>query len=240
MSETAYSFSLTTFSPQGRLVQLDHAFAAVGKGALTLGVAAKDGVVIISERKIPSILVEDDTLTRIVQSSPSTGMLYSGIGPDFRVLYKDARKFTENYRLTYGEYPRTIQVVKHVASIMQDYTQSGGVRPFGCSLLISGRDVDGTPSLYQVDPSGVYYEWQATSLGRNSAAAKNYLEKRYIENCTLSDAIHTALLTMSQAFDGSMNEENIQVGVVGGEYGDNFQILKKDQIKALLKELEGE
>ena len=38
MSESGYSYSLTTFSPSGKLVQIEYAFAAVNAGATSLGI----------------------------------------------------------------------------------------------------------------------------------------------------------------------------------------------------------
>ena len=58
------------------------------------------------------------------------------------------------------------QLVKSTASVMQEYTQSGGVRPFGVSLLVAGMDGDGVPRLFQVDPSGAYFGWKATAIGK--------------------------------------------------------------------------
>ena len=46
MAESAYSFSLTTFSPSGKLVQIEYALNAVASGSTSLGVKAKNGVVI--------------------------------------------------------------------------------------------------------------------------------------------------------------------------------------------------
>ena len=56
--------------------------------------------------------------------------------------------------------------MKSTASVMQEYTQSGGVRPFGVSLLVAGMDGDGVPRLFQVDPSGAYFGWKATAIGK--------------------------------------------------------------------------
>lgn len=54
-----------------------------------------------------------------------------------------------------------------------------GVRPFGVSLLVAGWDSDHGPSLYQVDPSGSFWAWKASAIGKNMVNAKTFLEKRY-------------------------------------------------------------
>lgn len=46
------------------------------------------------------------------------------------------------------------------------YAESGGVRPFGVSLLMAGYDENG-PQLYQIDPSGTYFAWKASAIGKN-------------------------------------------------------------------------
>ena len=58
--------------------------------------------------------------------------------------------------------------------------ESGGVRPFGVSLLMAGCDDHG-PQLYQIDPSGSYFAWKASAIGKNMTNAKTFLEKRYSE-----------------------------------------------------------
>lgn len=56
------------------------------------------------------------------------------------------------------------QLVRELASVMQEFTQSGGVRPFGISLLIAGMDPELGPLLFQVDPSGSYFGWKARRI----------------------------------------------------------------------------
>ena len=60
------------------------------------------------------------------------------------------------------------------------HAESGGVRPFGVSLLMAGYDDNG-PQLYQIDPSGSYFAWKASAIGKNMTNAKTFLEKRYSE-----------------------------------------------------------
>ena len=43
--------------------------------------------------------------------------------------------------------------------------------------------------------------------------AKTFLEKRYSEELELEDAVHTAILTLKEGFDGQMTETNIEIGV---------------------------
>ena len=87
-----YSFSLTTFSPSGKLVQIEYALNAVAAGATSLGITATDGVVIATEKKLPSNLVDEATVHKILTLTPNIGVVYSGMGPDFRVLVRKARK----------------------------------------------------------------------------------------------------------------------------------------------------
>merc|ERR1719430_1786813 len=72
-----------------------------------------------------------------------------------------------------------------LATVMQSYTQMGGARPFGCSLLVIGKDDLSGPMLYQCDPSGCYFPWKATALGKNYHNARSFLERRYNEELEL-------------------------------------------------------
>lgn len=171
-------------------------------------------------------------------------MVYSGMGPDYRVLVDKARKVSHTgYKRIYNEYPPTRILVQDVARVMQEATQSGGVRPYGVSLLIAGWDdgvepqtqelidegleteaekkkasgktggiLKGGPSLYQVDPSGSYFPWKATAIGKSATSAKTFLEKRYKDDLELEDAVHIALLTLKETIEGEMNGETVEIG----------------------------
>jgi len=210
-----YSFSLTTFSPSGKLVQIEYALSAVNSGVTSIGIKATNGIVIATEKKAVSTLIDDSSLEKVAIISSNIGMVYSGMGPDYRVLVNKARKAAQAYKRVYMEEPPTAILVKEIASVMQEFTQSGGVRPFGVSLLIAGFDEKG-PMLYQVDPSGSYWPWKATAVGKNMVNAKTFLEKRYNEDMELEDAIHTAILTLKEGFEGQMTENTIEIGIITG------------------------
>jgi len=136
-------------------------------------------------------------IERIAVVCPNIGIVYSGMGPDFRVLVTRARKSAQAYWKIYGDYPPTRVLTQELANIMQQATHSGyvlgielgvwdlmrfgsGVRPFGVSLLVAGWDVGRGSTLYQVDPSGSYWAWKASAIGKNMVNAKTFLEKRSV------------------------------------------------------------
>ncbi|EOO03659.1 putative proteasome subunit alpha type-2 protein [Phaeoacremonium minimum UCRPA7] len=277
-----YSFSLTTFSPSGKLVQIEYALNAVNQGVTALGIKATNGIVLATEKKSSSPLADPSSLSKVSLITPNIGMVYSGMGPDYRVLVDRARKVSHTgYKRIYNEYPPTRILVQDVARVMQEATQSGGVRPFGVSLLIAGWDegilpedeeeqkegdvtegeqkkpsgktggiLKGGPMLYQVDPSGSYFPWKATAIGKSATSAKTFLEKRYTEGLELEDAVHIALLTLKETIEGEMNGETIEIGIVGppadhllgvegveGATGPRFRKLSPQEIEDYLTNL---
>jgi 20S proteasome subunit alpha 2 len=204
---------LTTFSPTGKLTQIDHALTAVGNGLTALGIKATNGVVIATKKASVSVLADETSLEKIALASNNIGMTYAGLGPDFRVLTAKGRKEVQKYWLQYHDQIPVSQFVQRSAGIAQEFTQSGGVRPFGVSLLVAGYDDDG-PQLYQVDPSGSFWAWKASAIGAKAKGARSFLEKRYDAEMEIEDAIHTAILALKEDFEGEVTAHNIEVGVI--------------------------
>lgn len=146
---------------------------------------------------------------------------------------RNARKNAQKYFLTYREVQPVAEVVRDSALLMQEYTQSGGVRPFGVSCLVAGYDDDG-PQLFQVDPSGAAFGWKATAIGKNYVNAKTFLERRYNDDMELDDAVHIALLTLRESYEGEMTEHNIEVGIIGEDK--IFRILTPAEVRDYLDE----
>eukprot|EP01088_Endostelium_zonatum_P015167 TRINITY_DN360_c0_g1_i1.p2 TRINITY_DN360_c0_g1~~TRINITY_DN360_c0_g1_i1.p2 ORF type:complete len:237 (-),score=71.66 TRINITY_DN360_c0_g1_i1:68-778(-) len=232
--DSRYSFSLTTFSPVGKLGQIEHAVQAVSAGSTALGIKTKFGAVLATEKKLEP-LIDETSIEKIYMITDNIGCVYAGMGPDSRVLVRKGRKVAEQYFRTYHDPIPVNQLVAEMASVMQEYTQSGGVRPFGVSLLIAGVDEEGT-HLYQVDPSGSFWLWKASAIGKGMINARTFLEKRYNENLGLDDAIHMAILGLKEGFEGEMNETNIEIGLAQEENGKRvFRVLKPEEIQYYLK-----
>lgn len=100
---------------------------------------------------------------------------------------------------------------------------------------MAGYDESG-PQLYQIDPSGSYFAWKASAIGKNMVNAKAFLEKRYSEEMELEDAVHTALLTLKEGFEGELSGDNVEVAVVGED--GKFRVLTPEEVGDYLREVE--
>ncbi|KAH9565134.1 hypothetical protein CY35_04G061500 [Sphagnum magellanicum] len=129
MTDSQYSFSLTTFSPTGKLVQIEYALMAVAAGQTSLGIRAANGVVIATEKKLPTTLVDETSVDisnlRLTAILDGWGITNSGMGPDSRVLVRRSRKQAQQYQRLHKETIPLSQLVRETATVMQEYTQSG-------------------------------------------------------------------------------------------------------------------
>ena len=225
-------FSLTTFNSQGKLKQIENALKAVANGETAVGVRYSTGVVLAVEKNIKTSLVDENSVRKVQKICDHIGATYAGLSGDFRVLLQAARKQNMKYDLVYEEPILMGNLARETAKIFQEFTQSGGVRPFGISILVGGIDYDG-PQLYQLDPSGVYHEWKATAVGKNAPNAKIYFEKRYKDDMERDDAINLALHALKDGFEGTMTNRNIEVGFID-QQDKTFQILSQKALSDAL------
>ncbi|XP_036354658.1 LOW QUALITY PROTEIN: proteasome subunit alpha type-2-like [Octopus sinensis] len=177
------------------------------------------GVVLATERYHRTVLYDVESLHKIEPIGKHSGATFSGISPDFRVIIKFIRKQCANYMYKYDSEMGVETLAQGVSHIMQEYTQSGslcaharGVRPFGMSLLVAGWS-EGKGHLYQCDPSGIHFPWKACAIGKNHLSNRLFLEKRYDSTMMLDDAVHTAILTLQDNFDGAMTEHDIDIAL---------------------------
>ena len=89
----------------------------------------------------------------------------------------------------------------------------------------------GRPWLFQCDPSGAYFAWKSTAMGKNYVNGKTFLEKRYDDKLELEDAVHTAILTLKEGFEGQMTEDNIEIGICNEK---GFRRLSPQEVKDYL------
>src|SRR2546427_536095 len=167
--QMAYDRAITVFSPDGRLFQVEYARVAVTRGNTTVGLKFKNGIVLMADKKIGSRLVETSSIEKIFQIDEHVGAATSGLVADARVLVDYARLVAQINKVTYSEKIGVDLLVKRICDYKQNYTQYGGVRPFGTALLVAGVDDLGT-HLFETGPRGAPRSDKAAGIGQGGPA----------------------------------------------------------------------
>jgi len=236
ISMARYDRAITVFSPDGHLFQVEYALEAVKKGTPAVGVRAGDIIVLGVEKKATAKLQDPRTARKIVCVDDHIALAFAGLTADARILINKARLEAQSFALTLEDRVSVEYITKHIATIQQKFTQSGGVRPFGISTLICGFDQDGTSRLFQTEPAGTYNEWKAAATGRSMKVLKEFLEKNYKDDLSSEDAIKLAVQTLMEVVESG--SKNIQVAVM--RFNEKMEILPEDQVEAVCKTVEAE
>ena len=165
-----YDRAATMFSPSGHILQVEYAEKTIRLGSSSIGIVAKDGVVIVSDRRQKDKLVVESSANKIYEVDEHIMAVAAGIVSDARVLIDKARVSAQQNRLTYDSESTTESVVKELADIMQQFTHYGGARPFGVSLMVAGYNEK--PKLYTTDITGGYLQYTANAIGETTKKSK--------------------------------------------------------------------
>ncbi|MCE2614379.1 MAG: archaeal proteasome endopeptidase complex subunit alpha, partial [Nitrosopumilus sp. (ex Thoosa mismalolli)] len=195
MASKGYDMTPTMYSPDGRIYQVEYAIETVKRGTLAIGVLSKEGVIMAVEEK-PRTLQSTDVTQKIFQVDYHIGVAAAGYIPDARVQVDNARFFSQGNRMTYDESVEVATVAKHLADQAHQFTQYGGVRPNGVSMIIAGIDQKGE-SIYVTDPSGTYVQFAAIAIGAGSDDVNEFLEKNYKDDLSLEDAASLAIAAIN-------------------------------------------
>jgi proteasome alpha subunit len=199
-----YDRAITMFSPDGRLLQVEYAKKTVKQGSTAIGMVCKDGVLLCTDKRIVDSLVVPESVEKIYQIDDHIGATASGILSDARVLVERAQLKAQQYRVTYDSPIDTLSIVKDIANLKQLCTQSGGLRPFGVSLLIGG--IDGTtPKLFETDPTGIFFQYKAAAIGEGEVEVEEMLHKEYKDDLSLEDGMKLAIKALVSSVDDSFN-----------------------------------
>ncbi|EKM55632.1 uncharacterized protein PHACADRAFT_121341 [Phanerochaete carnosa HHB-10118-sp] len=233
----SYDRALTVFSPDGHLFQVEYASEAVRRGTCAVGVRGKDVVVLGVEKKSVLQLQDPRTVRKVAMLDDHICLAFAGLTADGRVLIDKARIECQSHRLTVED-PVTVEyITRHIATIQQKYTQSGGVRPFGVATLIVGFDPHTTePKLLQTEPGGIYSEWKANAIGRSSKTVREFLEKNHKDDLSRDDAIKLTVKSLLEVVQ--TGAKNIEISVMES-YG-KVTSLELSQIEGIVQEIERE
>jgi len=230
-----YDRAITVFSPDGHLFQVEYAQEAVKKGSTAVGVRGAKAVVLGVEKKSVAKLQEERTVRKICLLDNHVVMAFAGLTADARILVNRARVECQSHKLTVED-PVTLEyITRYIAGIKQRYTQSNGRRPFGISCLIGGFDFDGTPHLYQTDPSGTYHEWKANATGRSAKTVREFLEKNYKSEDVVEEraAIKLAIRALLEVVQSG--GKNLEIAVM--TKGQPLKMLSVEDIETYVSEI---
>ena len=258
-----YDSRTTTFSPEGRLYQVEYAVEAISKAGTALGILTSEGVILATEKRMQHALLDSENVQdrnvsgeKVFKISDHLGCAVAGITSDANTLLNYVRVAAQRHQYTYQEPMPAEDLCRALCDVKQGYTQYGGVRPFGVSFLMGGWDKYFGFQLYTTDPSGNYNGWKAYAVGENDATAQGLLKQDWKEKMTLHEGLLLALKVLGKTMDtNSLSTDRVEVavlskgpnpsrtsllnpGVVGPEKIPQFSILTAAQVKPFVEEAE--
>ena len=230
-----YDRAITMFSPDGRLLQVEYAKKTVKQGSTAIGVICSDGVLLVTDKRILDKLVVPDSVEKIFQIDDHIGATASGILSDARVLIERAQITAQQHKITYDTPVDILSVVKDICNLKQICTQSGGLRPFGVSILVAGIDRSG-PQLFETDPTGIYFQYRATVIGEGETEIEDILHKQYNDKMTMDDSLKLCLRAMTKVLDQNFSLERVDAAIIPIAT-EKFEKVSRDKLDKFLKEV---
>ena len=208
-----YDRAITMFSPDGRLLQVEYAKKTVRQGSTAIGMVCSDGVLLVADKRVVDSLVVPESVEKIWQIDENIGASASGILSDARVLVDRAQLKAQQHRVTYDSEVDTLTIVKDICDLKQVCTQSGGLRPFGVSILVAGID-DHTPKLFETDPIGIYFQYMATAIGEGEVEVEEILHNEYKSGITIDEGLKLSLKALKKVLGDNFNVKRIDAAYI--------------------------
>ncbi|GLC34152.1 Proteasome subunit alpha type-5-B [Pleodorina starrii] len=239
LTRSEYDRGVNTFSPEGRLFQVEYALEAIKLGSTAIGICTKEGVVLAVEKRITSPLLEPSSIEKIMEIDEHMACAMSGLTADAKTLIDHARADTQQHRFSYNEPMPVESTTQSLCDLAlrfgEDSDEGGGMsRPFGVALLIAGWDDHG-PLLYHTDPSGTYVKYSAKAIGSGSEGAQSSLQEALKDkpDMTLAEAEVLALSTLKQVMEEKVTATNVDVARVAPKY----HLFTEEEVQALIGRL---
>ncbi|KAF5839705.1 20S proteasome alpha subunit E [Dunaliella salina] len=221
LTRSEYDRGVNTFSPEGRIFQVEYALEAIKLGSTAIGVVTPEGTVLAVEKRVTSPLLEPSSIEKMMEIDEHIGCAMSGLTADAKMLIDHARAETQQHRFTYNEampVESTTQSLCDLALRFGEDDEEGGMsRPFGVALLIAGWDENG-PLLYHTDPAGTYTRFSAKAIGSGAEGAQSTLQEQYRKDMTLKEAEVLALSTLKQVMEEKVTNTNVDIARVAPKY----------------------
>jgi len=186
--QMGYDRAATMFSPDGHLLQVEYAEKTIRLGSSSIGMVCSDGIFILADKRITDSLIVKESANKIYEIDNHIIASVAGIVSDARVLIDKAQLAAQRNRLTYDSAIEPEVIIKEICNIKQQFSQYGGARPFGVSLMIAGIH-NKKGALYVSDVTGNYFQYSANAIGENDEKIRGLLRERYKKDLTISKGI---------------------------------------------------
>ena len=214
IDKMSYDRSITMFSPDGRLLQVEYAKKTVKQGSTAIGIMCKDGVVLVADKRVASKLMIPESVEKVFDVDDHIVVTAAGIIPDARVLVDRAQVKSQQHRVTYDSAIDVLSVVKEICDLKQICTQSGGLRPFGVSLLIAGVEENGDAKLYLTEPYGLYFQYKAVVIGEGENEITEVLQKKYKASISVKEGVSLAVNSLKDFLQNDFGVERVDAVIV--------------------------
>ncbi|KAG9390971.1 Proteasome, subunit alpha/beta [Carpediemonas membranifera] len=230
MFRNQYDSDVTTYSPQGRLHQVEYAMESQKLGSVITGVRSNTHVVLAAIKRSSGPLCSYHE--KIFDVDSHCGIALAGLAADGRGLCRYLRREAMDHQYVYNSEVPIERLVLGLADKSQQRTQIEGSRPYGVSLIVGGHDRTG-PRLFQTCPSGNCYEYYACALGQRAQSAMSFFDrnKEKIAESTEAELVRLAFdaLRTTLSEDGDLTPASISVAIAGA---DGFKKLTDDEVLA--------
>ena len=236
MTRSEYDRGVTTFSPEGRLFQVEYAIEAIKLGSTAIAIMTQEGIVLAVERRTQSPLMVPSSLDKIMEIDAHVACAVSGLTADAQSMVEHGRVQAQNHFFTYNESMPVRSLTQSLCALSANFgtdDEDSMSRPFGVALLVAGHDVDNGYQLYHTDPSGTWTAYKAKAIGSGSEGAQTTLQEEYKDDMTLKEAENLALSTLKAVMEEKVNAANVDMASVAPKY----EIYSKDRIKEIIERL---
>ena len=211
-----YDRTATMFSPDGLLLQVDYAEKTVRLGVSSIGMVCADGVFIVADKRITDKLIVQESASRIHEVDSHIFVSSAGITSDARVLIEKAQLLAQQHRVTYDSPIEPETIIKDLSDMKQQFTQYGGARPFGVSLMLAGLN-NKKPELFSSDVTGNYFAYHANAIGENDEKIRQKLREKYKKDLTIKQGVKTALDILKELKGDKFNVDQCELAYIKSE-----------------------
>jgi len=220
-----YDRTATMFSPEGTILQVEYAQKTVRLGSSSIGMICSDGVFLMADKRLKDTLIAETLAHKIYEIDLHLIVSTAGIVSDARILIEKAQVVAQQHRIVYDSPIEPEVIIKDLSNLKQQFTQYGGARPFGVSLMLAGIN-NKKPELYTSDVTGNYFAYYANAIGENDEKIKEKLREKYKKDNIIKKNAKIALDIFREVQGKNFDLDRFELVYIKSEEGKLKRLIK--------------